>query len=121
MAAAPTIAARRPRRLAVVSGGEVRPERRSEETAVNAMTPESTDELARSGAAGRKGTTRMGDHPFRELDDLVLHLKGLVLVAGLRRERGADADELDMYRIEIDRARDRLARFALEGPLPQLA
>lgn len=27
---------------------------------------------------------------FRELDDLVLHLKGLVLVQKLRRQRGAD-------------------------------
>ena len=46
---------------------------------------------------------------FRELDDLVLHLKGLVLVRGVREERGADADELAMYGAEIDRVRDRLA------------
>lgn len=46
---------------------------------------------------------------FRELDDLVLHLKGLVLVRRLREQRGADADELLMYRAEIDRVRDRLA------------
>jgi hypothetical protein len=46
---------------------------------------------------------------FRELDDLVLHLKGLVLVRDLRRRRGADADELGMYAAEIDRVRDRLA------------
>jgi hypothetical protein len=39
---------------------------------------------------------------FRELDDLVLHLKGLVLVRGVREERGADADELAMYGAEID-------------------
>src|SRR5438874_92643 len=30
--------------------------------------------------------------PFRELDDLVLHLKGLVLVRRLREQRGADAE-----------------------------
>ena len=47
--------------------------------------------------------------PFRELDDLVLHLKGLVLVRRLREQRGADADELQMYRAEIDRVRDQLA------------
>jgi hypothetical protein len=46
---------------------------------------------------------------FRELDDLVLNLKGLVLVRDLRQRRGADADELGMYGAEIDRVRDRLA------------
>jgi hypothetical protein len=46
---------------------------------------------------------------FRELDDLVLHLKGLVLVRRLREQRGADADELQMYRAEIERVRDQLA------------
>ena len=30
------------------------------------------------------------DHAFRQLDDLVLHLKGLVLVRRLREQRGAD-------------------------------
>lgn len=50
---------------------------------------------------------------FHELDDLVLHLKGLVLVHKLRRQRGADADELQMYRTAIDRARDRLAALVL--------
>jgi hypothetical protein len=51
---------------------------------------------------------------FRELDDLVLHLKGLVLVRGVREERGADADELAMYVAEIDRVRDRLAAVVRE-------
>jgi hypothetical protein len=46
---------------------------------------------------------------FRELDDLVLHLKGLVLVRRLREQRGAAADELLMYRTEIERVRERLA------------
>jgi hypothetical protein len=46
---------------------------------------------------------------FRELDDLVLHLKGLVLVRRLREQRGAAADELLMYRTEIDRVREQLA------------
>jgi hypothetical protein len=53
-------------------------------------------------------------HGFRELDDLVLHLKGLVLVRGVREERGADADELAMYGAEIDRVRDRLAAVVKE-------
>jgi hypothetical protein len=46
---------------------------------------------------------------FRELDDLVLHLKGLVLVRRLREQRGAAEEELRMYGVEIDRVRDRLA------------
>ena len=50
-------------------------------------------------------------HGFGELDDLVLRLKGLVLVQDLRERRGADADELAMYGLEIDRVRDRLARI----------
>ena len=48
---------------------------------------------------------------FRELDDLVLHLKGLVLVQGVRERSGADADELDMYGDEIDRVRRQLAEY----------
>lgn len=46
---------------------------------------------------------------FRDLDDLVLHLKGLVLVRKLRERSGAAASELDMYGAEIDRVRERLA------------
>ena len=49
------------------------------------------------------------EHAFHELDDLVLHLKGLVLVHRVREERGADDSELAMFRKEIDRVRDRLA------------
>ena len=47
--------------------------------------------------------------PFGELDDLVLHLKGLVLVRDLRRRRGADDDELVLYGNEIERVRAKLA------------
>ena len=49
---------------------------------------------------------------FRELDDLVLHLKGLVLVRKLRERDGADAAELDMYGAEIERVREQLAAVA---------
>ena len=48
---------------------------------------------------------------FRELDDLVLHLRGLVLVRKVREARGADVAELELYGVEIDRVRDRLAEF----------
>jgi hypothetical protein len=49
--------------------------------------------------------------PFTELDDLVLRLKGLVLVRNMLRSRGADQRELGMFGAEIDRVRDRLAEF----------
>jgi hypothetical protein len=49
------------------------------------------------------------EHHFAELDDLVLHLKGLVLVRDLRQQRGADDGELCMYGAEIERVRSRLA------------
>jgi hypothetical protein len=52
---------------------------------------------------------------FRQLDDLVLHLKGLVLVRRLRERRGADEGELLMYGAEIERVRSRLARLARNG------
>jgi hypothetical protein len=48
---------------------------------------------------------------FSQLDDLVLHLKGLVLVQGLRLERGADVGELEMYSAEIRRVRGELAEL----------
>ena len=46
---------------------------------------------------------------FRDLDDLVLHLKGLVLVRKLRERDGAEPAELAMYGDEIERVRERLA------------
>jgi hypothetical protein len=52
---------------------------------------------------------------FRMLDDLLLHLKGLVLVRQVREQRGADEDELLMYGVEIDRVRNRLARLVRSG------
>jgi hypothetical protein len=55
------------------------------------------------------------DLDFRELDDLVLRLKGLVYVRRIREGRGADTGELAMYRDEIDRVRDRLARLVRAG------
>jgi hypothetical protein len=54
-------------------------------------------------------------HRLRQLDDLVLHLKGLVLVRKLREQRGADAAELAMYGEEIARTRERLASLVKTG------
>jgi hypothetical protein len=62
----------------------------------------------------------MGTEPrFRELDDLVLHLKGLVLVRKVRAQRGADAGELAMYGAEIERVRERLADLVRPTSAPQ--
>jgi hypothetical protein len=52
---------------------------------------------------------------FVELNDLVLQLKGLVLVRELEEQRGADAGELGLYDAEIERVRDRLAAYVKEG------
>ena len=52
---------------------------------------------------------------FGKLDDLLLELKGLVLVREIREQRGADEDELLMYGLEIDRVRNRLARLVRSG------
>ena len=52
---------------------------------------------------------------FHDLDDLVLNLKGLVLVRDLRRKGDADRTELAMYDEEIARVRDRLADLVKNG------
>jgi hypothetical protein len=52
---------------------------------------------------------------FRQLDDLVLDLKGLVLVRKLRERSGAEPAELAMYGAEIERVRERLAAFVKDG------
>jgi hypothetical protein len=52
---------------------------------------------------------------FRKLDDLVLNLKGLVLVRSVREQRGADEGELLMYGAEIERVRSKLATLARSG------
>jgi hypothetical protein len=43
---------------------------------------------------------------FKQLDELVVQLKGLVLVRKILRERGTDVEEIDA---EILRVRERLA------------
>jgi hypothetical protein len=58
---------------------------------------------------------------FGELNDLVLQLKGLVLVRELRQERGADVGELGMYDAEIERVRDRLAAVVKEDGADRVA
>jgi hypothetical protein len=46
---------------------------------------------------------------FGEIDDLLLHLKGLVLVRGLLEERGVSEVDIAEHTHEIERLRARLA------------
>jgi hypothetical protein len=46
---------------------------------------------------------------FHEIDDLVLQLKGLVLVRELLEGRGAGIDEIGAHSAEIERVRELLA------------
>jgi hypothetical protein len=46
---------------------------------------------------------------FAEVDDVLLQLKGLVLVRALLKERGASEEEIRRHSDEIDRIRTRLA------------
>ena len=75
------------------------------------------DEPAAEDPAGRRRRRSRGGRMsrFSELNDLVLQLKGLVLVRELQEKRGAEAEELGMYDAEIERVRDRLAAFVREG------
>ena len=58
----------------------------------------------------------MRDAPrSRELDDLVLRLKGLVHVRALLEARGASDQELDAHTDEIARVRVRLAELVRES------
>jgi len=59
-------------------------------------------------------TTRIG-RQSREIDDLLLSLKGLVLVRALLEVRGASAEELREHSDEIERLRARLASLVREG------
>ena len=61
------------------------------------------------------------EHAFHQLDDLVLHLKGLVLVRKYRARQGADPGELAMFNAEIDRVRERLAEAARPGGVRHVA
>jgi hypothetical protein len=51
----------------------------------------------------------------RELDDLVLSLKGLVHVRALLEARGASDQELDAHTEEIARVRVRLAQLVQDS------
>ena len=55
------------------------------------------------------------NYRFRELDDLVLQLKGLVLVRDLLARCGAGAKAIATHDAEIDRVRNRLAALAKDA------
>ncbi len=47
----------------------------------------------------------------REIDDLLLQVRGLVLVRPILADRGASQPELDAHTQELERARRRLAHL----------
>jgi hypothetical protein len=49
----------------------------------------------------------------REIDDLLLHIKGLVLVRGILEQRGASQAELDAHTAELERLKQQLAQLAV--------
>ena len=51
----------------------------------------------------------------REVNDLLLSLKGLVLVRALLEDRGASETEIRQHGDEIERLRARLAELVREG------
>jgi hypothetical protein len=55
---------------------------------------------------------------MRELDDLLLHIRGLVLVREILRQRGATEAELEAHTAELDRLKNRLAELAVPATLP---
>ena len=70
-------------------------------------------EVARPVGRGRAGGGGMSR--FRELNDLVLQLKGLVLVRELQESEARTRPSSVMYDTEIDRVRDLLAEVVKEG------
>jgi hypothetical protein len=58
-----------------------------------------------------------GRHEHRDvlldgtIDDMLLRLRGLLLVGGLLEQRGASADEVEAHVREADRLRVKLARL----------
>src|SRR5207244_2650768 len=67
---------------------------------------------ARARGGARVGGGGMSAYVLtHELDDLVLHLKGLVHVRALLEDRGASEEELEAHGDEIKRVRSELARL----------
>lgn len=64
-------------------------------------------------------TSRLGHEPAAslrdEIDNLLLHIKGLVLVRNLLLRRGASEAELEEHSAEIGRLQWRLARHVKQA------
>jgi hypothetical protein len=54
----------------------------------------------------------------REVDDLLLQARGLVLVRRVLAERGISPTELDAHTVELERVRARLAATVQGGAPP---
>ena len=50
---------------------------------------------------------------MKEVDHLLLHIRGLVLVREILRQRGATAAELEAHTVELERLKERLAELAV--------
>ena len=55
------------------------------------------------------------------VDDLLLQLRGLVLVGGLLKRRGASDEEIDAHALEAERVRAQLAALIGGGDEPLAA
>jgi hypothetical protein len=55
----------------------------------------------------------------RTVDDLLLRLRGLVLVEGVLEQRGASREEIEAHAREADRVRAKLARLIAGDGSPQ--
>ncbi len=54
----------------------------------------------------------------REIDDLLLHIKGLVLVREILEQRGASEAELEAHTAELERLKEQLAQLAVPATVP---
>jgi hypothetical protein len=53
-----------------------------------------------------------------EIDDLLLHIRGLVLVREILEQRGASQAELDAHTAELERLKEQLAELAVPATVP---
>jgi hypothetical protein len=54
----------------------------------------------------------------REIDDLLLHIRGLVLVREILEQRGASGAELEAHTAELERLKEQLAQLAVPATVP---
>jgi hypothetical protein len=54
----------------------------------------------------------------REIDDLLLHIRGLVLVREILEQRGASEAELEAHTAELERLKEQLAQLAVPATMP---